>query len=165
MGQSQLKTVVLPDEAGTLQWAADLGAGLAGRLPDDRAFVIFLSGPLGAGKSTLARGILRACGVTGPIRSPTYTLLEIYETAPAIFVHVDLYRLGNAVEAQSIGLREYDQAGHVWLVEWPERLAGLVSEADIEIRLQHLADGRGLSAAAATAAGRDVLARLGLKQT
>ncbi|MBP9697352.1 MAG: tRNA (adenosine(37)-N6)-threonylcarbamoyltransferase complex ATPase subunit type 1 TsaE, partial [Thermomonas sp.] len=97
-----------------------LGARLAACLPE-RA-VVHLHGDLGAGKSTLARALLRALGVTGTIRSPTYTLVEHYPLAAGgIALHLDLYRIGDVGELEFLGL---DGDIRLWLVEWPERGQG-----------------------------------------
>jgi tRNA threonylcarbamoyladenosine biosynthesis protein TsaE len=112
-----------------------LGAKLAACRPvyRDGFAVVYLTGDLGAGKTTFARGFLHALGVTGPIHSPTYTLLETYETASATVVHLDLYRLRDMAELEPLGLRDLAVPGHVWLIEWPERGAGALPRADIQI--------------------------------
>src|SRR5437016_2622805 len=101
------------------------GGRLATSWPGGSAFgTVHLIGDLGAGKTTLARGFLRACGVSGPVRSPTYTLVELYETATVSIVHLDLYRLLDPSELEALGLREWASPGYVWLIEWPERGQG-----------------------------------------
>jgi len=114
-----------------------LGAQLARSRPPpaDAAAVIFLVGELGAGKTTLARGFLRACGVTGAIRSPTYTLVEIYEQGGQSILHIDLYRLAAAGDLESLGLREWLQPEAIWLVEWPARAASGLPAADLTVTL------------------------------
>ena len=110
----------LPDPAAT----DALGAQLAQTLPE-RA-VIHLQGDLGAGKSSLARALLRSLGVTGTIRSPTYTLVEQYPLAQGgLAVHLDLYRIGNPGELEFLGLDGGE--ARLWLVEWPERGRARVS--------------------------------------
>jgi tRNA threonylcarbamoyladenosine biosynthesis protein TsaE len=116
-------------------------AALAGRVftlapPDPAApLVVELSGELGTGKSTFARGALRALGVTGPIRSPSYTLLETYELPSAgtslAAIHLDLYRLEDPQELEQLGLADYHRPGYLWFVEWPERGAGHLPRADL----------------------------------
>lgn len=88
---------------------------------DETFAVVHLSGDLGAGKTTLARGFLRALGVETAVRSPTYTLVEVYETPQLTVVHLDLYRLTDPAEVDELGLREWGKPRHVWLIEWPER--------------------------------------------
>ena len=134
-----------PADAGAdhLRWFAKsaedteaFGARLATLRPAGNSLAtIHLSGDLGAGKTTLARGFLRACGVTSAVRSPTYTLVEVYE-APAIsVVHLDLYRLVDPNELEPLGLREWARPGHVWLIEWPERGADRLPFPDLSIVL------------------------------
>jgi tRNA threonylcarbamoyladenosine biosynthesis protein TsaE len=113
------------------------GARLASARPqrDDLFGVVYLTGDLGAGKTTLARGFLRALGVAGAVRSPTYTLVEVYETGGLTTVHLDLYRLSDPAELDHLGLREWAQKGHLWLIEWPERGSGRLPGADLAVVL------------------------------
>ena len=83
-----------------------------------------MRGELGTGKSTFARGVLRALGATGPIKSPSYTLLETYELPDVQALHLDLYRLNDPEELEHLGLADYHRPGHLWLIEWPERAQG-----------------------------------------
>lgn len=121
--------------------------------------VVHLQGDLGAGKSTLARALLRALGVEGAIRSPTYTLVERYRLdAGGEAWHMDLYRIGDPGELEFLGL-DADEAV-LWLVEWPERGAGGLPDADLRIELAMEGTGRRARLVAGTATGRDWLARL-----
>jgi len=116
-----------------------LGARLARQLPE-RA-VVHLHGDLGAGKSTLARALLRALGVTGTIRSPTYTLVEQYPLAAGgTALHLDLYRIGDPGELEFLGLDGSDI--RLWLVEWPERGQGALPASDLDIELAVEGTGR-----------------------
>ncbi len=119
-----------------------LGQGLAQAFAAHPGLVIYLHGDLGAGKTTLARGLLRALGVMGTIRSPTYTLLEPYQIDALSLVHIDLYRLDHARELENLGLRDYPHTQTWWLVEWPERGAGHLPPADVQVRLQHAGNSR-----------------------
>lgn len=110
-----------------------LGATLARALPSE-SVVAYLKGDLGAGKSTLARALLRELGVSGAIRSPTYTLVERYALAGGEAAHLDLYRIAAAGELDFLGLDELREA-RLWLVEWPERGVGALPAPDLEIRL------------------------------
>ena len=121
--------------------------------------VVFLEGDLGAGKSTLARAWLRALGVTGAIRSPTYTLVERYPLPDGEAVHLDLYRLAGAAELDFLGLDELAGTARLWLVEWPGRGQGGLPAPDLWIRLAVRGAGRQARLEAASAAGRDWLAR------
>jgi len=116
-----------------------LGAELARHLP--ACAVVHLHGDLGAGKSTLARAMLRALGVTGTIRSPTYTLVEQYPLpAGGMALHLDLYRIGDPGELEFLGLESGE--ARLWLVEWPERGQGGLPPVDLEIQLSVQGDGR-----------------------
>ncbi len=123
----------LPGEAAT----AHLGAIAAQALPPQSLpFVVTLSGDLGAGKTTFARALLQSLGVTGHIRSPSYALLEPYEAGGWLALHLDLYRLGHADELEMLGLRDYHQGRSLWLVEWPERGAGSLPQADASLHFE-----------------------------
>ncbi|QWP74809.1 tRNA (adenosine(37)-N6)-threonylcarbamoyltransferase complex ATPase subunit type 1 TsaE [Lysobacter sp. K5869] len=140
-----------------------LGAALASaraRLPADApALHVHLHGDLGAGKSTLARALLRALGVQGAIRSPTYTLVERYPLSDGGEAwHLDLYRIGDAGELEFLGLDGGEAT--LWLIEWPERGRGWLPPADLRIDLAVDGDGRGVRLAAASVGGRAWLAAL-----
>jgi len=119
-----------------------LGAAIAAALADRAGAVVYLQGRLGAGKTTVARGLLRALGVTGTIRSPTYTLLEPYELAGRALIHLDLYRLDHERDLEPLGLRDYPPERCWWLIEWPERAAARLPAADLAVTLAHDAHGR-----------------------
>ncbi|MEX0430898.1 tRNA (adenosine(37)-N6)-threonylcarbamoyltransferase complex ATPase subunit type 1 TsaE [Spiribacter insolitus] len=125
----------LPDEAAT----ESLGAVLQGRRP--RYGCVHLTGDLGAGKTTLVRGFLRAAGHQGAVRSPTYTLIEPYELADGAVFHLDLYRLSDPEELEFIGLRELLDAG-LLLVEWPERGEGVLPAPGLRVHLALSGSGR-----------------------
>jgi tRNA threonylcarbamoyladenosine biosynthesis protein TsaE len=117
-----------------------LGTRLAPMLADGT--VVFLSGELGAGKTTLVRGILRGLGQAGAVKSPTYTLVEPYRLAGRTIYHFDLYRLNDPEELEFLGLRDYLSGNGICLIEWPERGAGVLAEADLEIAIERSPDGR-----------------------
>lgn len=142
---------LLADDAATEAVGAALAPVLAGR-----AGVVTLRGELGAGKTTLVRGLLRALGHLGAVRSPTYTLVEPYELHGSRVLHIDLYRIGDARELDGLGLRE-ELGGALVLVEWPERATGALPPADLEITLRHDGAQRRLAAAAHSGLGEECL--------
>ena len=146
----------------TAEETEGFGAQVAGTRPagDNILCVVYLTGDLGAGKTTLTRGLLRSLGVTGAVRSPTYTLVEIYEIGALTALHLDLYRLNDAAELDNLGLREWATGGHLWLIEWPERGAGRLPGADLVIKLVAGDGGHDIEAAAASALGVEWLGRL-----
>lgn len=127
-----------------------LGGRLAATMP--MRAVVFLHGDLGAGKSTLARALLRGLGVTGPVKSPTYTLIERYALNDGDAAHLDLYRIAAAGELDFLGLDELASA-RLWLVEWPERGAGSLPAADLEVFLAIEGAGRRVRLLARTTTG------------
>ena len=112
-----------------------LGAAL--RTSGSGALVIGIEGELGAGKTTLVGGILAALGVTGAIRSPTYTLIEPYEAAGLQLYHIDLYRLNSAREVEALGIRDLLDARAVLLIEWPSRGAGALPTEDLSVAIEY----------------------------
>lgn len=143
----------LPDPSAT----EALGRSLATSRPA-RA-VVHLRGDLGSGKSTLARALLRTLGVTGAIRSPTYTLVERYPIGDdEEALHLDLYRIAEAAELEFLGLDAGE--GALWLVEWPERGGAVLPPADLDVQLAVAAEGRSVQLHPRTDTGRDWLARL-----
>jgi len=133
-----------------------LGQVLAATRPAQA--MVHLCGDLGAGKSTLARALLRALGVQGAIRSPTYTLVERYPLADGEAWHLDLYRIGAAGELDFLGLDE--ASVNLWLVEWPERGGDVLPPADLIVALALHEDGRAAQLQAGTAVGAAWLSRV-----
>lgn len=122
---------------------AALGAALARCCPWGEApQLLFLSGELGSGKTTLAAAMLESLGVTEPVRSPSYALIETYPLEAGLAVHIDCYRLNHAVELEQLGLRDYHAPRTLWLVEWPERALAALPAPDLWLRLRVLAKGR-----------------------
>lgn len=122
--------------------------------------IVHLSGDLGAGKTTLARGFLRGLGHPGTVRSPTYTLIEPYEFAERRVYHLDLYRLGDAEELEWLGLRDLLDGDSVALIEWPERGHGVLPPADLDIRIEYLDSGRRVTLVGQSPAGERVAQQL-----
>ena len=140
------------------------GAQLARALlavPANQSLLVTLSGDLGAGKTTLVGGLLAELGHVGPVRSPTYTLIEPYHLQGRDIAHCDLYRLRHPDELDDLGLRDLQGAGSVLLVEWPDKAEGRLGTADVELTLDYVGpDARTLMVEARSPAGRAVLERL-----
>ena len=143
----------LPDEAATLAF----GAALAGVL--ERGLVVHLSGDLGAGKTTLARGVLRGLGHRGKVHSPTFTLVEVYELSRLDLYHFDFYRFSDPAELELAGFREYFNPLSVCLVEWPEKASGLPAP-DLLVALRVTGDGRTIELHPQSEVGKLCLERL-----
>ena len=137
----------LDAEADTLELGRALGRGLVAGL------VVYLRGELGAGKTTLVRGILRGLGYGGNVKSPTYTLVELYEVSRLYLYHFDFYRIKDPREWRDAGLDEHFGGSHVCLVEWPERAGERLPAPDIDILLAHASEGRDIELRATSASG------------
>jgi tRNA threonylcarbamoyladenosine biosynthesis protein TsaE len=142
----------LPDAEATAHAGARLVAGIAAGM------LVTLSGELGAGKTTLVRGMLRALGWTGPVKSPTFTLLEHYIVSSLYFYHFDLYRFNDPEEWDRAGFSEYLRPDTFCVVEWPERACGWLPAGDVRMRFEHTAGGRMLTLDATSVAGSACLA-------
>ncbi len=147
-------TLSLPDEAATLALGARLAPALAPGL------VIYLDGDLGSGKTTLVRGVLRGLGFEGNVKSPTYTLVELYAISRLNLHHFDFYRFSQPEEYLDAGLDEYFQGGAVCLVEWPGKAGEYLAPADLRLELALMDTGRRVDFLSLTEAGRACLNRL-----
>jgi tRNA threonylcarbamoyladenosine biosynthesis protein TsaE len=146
--------IFLADENATLVLAQRLAAHLK------PGMVIYLRGDLGAGKTTLVRGVLNALGYADRVKSPTYTLVEPYHTSGLDLRHFDLYRLHDEEEWEAAGFRDEFDGRNVFFIEWPERAQGLIPQADMEIAFEIPAQGRNATIHANTEIGKQCLRQL-----
>ncbi|HZR02272.1 MAG TPA: tRNA (adenosine(37)-N6)-threonylcarbamoyltransferase complex ATPase subunit type 1 TsaE [Burkholderiales bacterium] len=144
----------LPDEEATLRLGAQLAAGV------EPCLKIYLTGDLGAGKTTLARGLLRALGVSGRIRSPTFALVESYNPSSLYLYHFDFYRFQDPREWQDAGFRDIFAGNAICIVEWPEKAETLLPPPDVRITLEHLGHSRIAYLVGLTERGKRCLATL-----
>ena len=156
----------LAEEAATIALGAALASGfveLRAQVPST-TLCLHLLGELGAGKSTLARALLRGLGVTGKIKSPTYALVEPYDSAHGLLLHMDLYRLTEAAELEYLGVDSLFAQAALMLIEWPEKAGALLPEPDLKISLSHNSDanqtGRTLQISGVSVSGNLLMLKL-----
>jgi tRNA threonylcarbamoyladenosine biosynthesis protein TsaE len=161
----------LPDSAATEVLGAALARGFRGANSDPRAgaragagagAIVHLRGELGSGKTTCARSMLHALGVTAPVRSPTYTLVDTYSAADLTLVHVDLYRVQTNLEVEELGLRDMTGPGYLMLIEWPEKGGAAVPRADLQLQLLYAGEARAARLNAGSEVGAAWLAKLAI---
>lgn len=164
-------SVFLADEADTIKMGALLALATsnvidqeilhesAGKL-QTMGGVIYLRGELGAGKTTITRGIMRGYGYQGAVKSPTYTLVEPYENIAGNIYHFDLYRLADPEEVEYLGVEDYFSSANLCLVEWPDRGAHLIPAADVIVELSHCDAGRNLVITTASDRGENIYCRV-----
>jgi tRNA threonylcarbamoyladenosine biosynthesis protein TsaE len=154
----------LPDAPDTEALGARLAAALLAAVESGTQSVpaghIHLRGPLGAGKTTLVRGLARGLGIEGPIKSPTYTLVEPYSHAATTLYHFDLYRLGDGEELEYLGARDVFAEPAVIVIEWPERAGDWLPDPDLEVRLSIAGHGRDADVSACNTRGAALFAML-----
>lgn len=129
------------------QQTESFGVQLAESLPVRAGLpvIIYLTGDLGAGKTTFAKGFVRGCGIADAVRSPTYALFEPYEGKNITVVHLDLYRLSDPAELEALGLRDWARPQTVWLIEWPAKGGAKLPLPDVEIALRVRAEAHELT--------------------
>ena len=131
-GSSQLKIATAVE-----MQALGVALGAALREHHGRPLLVAITGELGVGKTVLVGGILNAFGTLGPVRSPTYTLIEPYVLLGRPIYHLDLYRLNDAAEIEALGVRDLFDTDALLLVEWPERAAGVLPPADVAVEISY----------------------------
>ena len=158
LNNSEQLRLQLADESATLA----LGAAIADCLRQcSSGALIYLSGELGAGKTTLSRGIARGLGYSGRVKSPTYTLVEVYVISRLNLYHFDFYRFGDPEEWQEAGFRDLFNETNICLVEWPEKAGELLPPPDLRIALKSTAmDTRQASISALSSKGTQMLATM-----
>lgn len=156
-------TLQLDDEAATLACGARLAKIL------QPGFTVYLHGELGAGKTTFTRGVLQGFGHVGKVKSPTYTLVEIYQLQHNIdfnvnssytLYHFDLYRFNDENEWDAAGFRDYFNAQSICIIEWPEKAAHVLPEPDIHVRLSLYDEGRKIQFSAGSVLGSKCLTNM-----
>ena len=147
----------LPDSTATEALGAALAKGFTGA---GSGAIVHLRGELGSGKTTCARSLLHALGVTAMVRSPTYTLVDTYSVASLTCVHVDLYRVQTSTEVEELGLRDMTGPGYLMLIEWPEKGGIAVPRPDLNLQLVYQGDARRAALSARTPLGEAWLAKL-----
>ncbi|MFY8273673.1 tRNA (adenosine(37)-N6)-threonylcarbamoyltransferase complex ATPase subunit type 1 TsaE [Pseudoalteromonas sp. SSDWG2] len=144
----------LADESATVAFGNQLASLVA------QGVVIYLYGDLGAGKTTLTRGIVQGFGHQGKVKSPTYTLVEPYELPEVNIYHFDLYRLADPEELEFMGIRDYFDDSAVCILEWPSKGEGVIPPADLDITLKYIGEAREVTVAARTQRGIDIVLKL-----
>jgi tRNA threonylcarbamoyladenosine biosynthesis protein TsaE len=144
------------NEAQLVSWAGQLGSAL------QPGMVVALQGPLGAGKTTWVRAMLRRLGVSGPVKSPTYALLEPYDLGELYFYHFDFYRINSPLELEDAGFRDCFDGHAICVVEWPEKAAGWLPAVDLVVHIELNEDSRNISLRAESSRGEECLKCMGL---
>ncbi|QOI10776.1 tRNA (adenosine(37)-N6)-threonylcarbamoyltransferase complex ATPase subunit type 1 TsaE [Blochmannia endosymbiont of Colobopsis nipponica] len=125
--------------------------------------LIYLQGEIGTGKTTLCKGFLRSLGYSGSVKSPTYTLVEIYETERCIVYHFDFYRIRDVEELGHIGIMDYFNDGSICVIEWADNGIPILPKSDITINLIYLDDGRQVVLESFSSLGNEILEKLSLQ--
>ncbi|PCH59793.1 MAG: tRNA (adenosine(37)-N6)-threonylcarbamoyltransferase complex ATPase subunit type 1 TsaE [SAR86 cluster bacterium] len=155
----------LADEAATVAFGQHLQEAIlatekSATATRDCAYILYLNGDLGSGKTTLSRGLVRAFGHSGAVKSPTYTLVEPYEFETLNVYHFDLYRLSHADEVDYLGVEDYFDSGSICIIEWPQRGEPRIPKADLLIDILIEDGGRRLQCQAKNRRGEVMLQHL-----
>ena len=127
-----------------------------------KGVTLYLNGPLGAGKTTLSRGIIQGLGHKGKVKSPTYTLVEEYRLQDKNIYHFDLYRLSDPEELEFMGIRDYFTENSICLIEWAEKGLGLLAEPDLLVNIDYTNNARNVQLIAKSKLGNNIIKHLHL---
>lgn len=130
------------------------------RLPSQQNVTLYLNGDLGAGKTTLSRGMIQGLGYSGNVKSPTYTLVEEYAIGEKIIYHFDLYRLADPEELEFMGIRDYFADNTICLIEWAEKGADLLSSPDLLVNIGYAENARNIELVAQSTMGQQIIQQL-----
>lgn len=149
----------LPDETAMIAFGQKLISAIC-RVSTQTGITLYLNGDLGAGKTTLSRGMIQGLGHQGNVKSPTYTLVEEYHLQGKQIYHFDLYRLSDPEELEFMGIRDYFSANSICLVEWAEKGAGLLAEPDLMVNIAYINNGREIVLVPNSTQGEQILNHL-----
>ncbi|MGQ0286074.1 tRNA (adenosine(37)-N6)-threonylcarbamoyltransferase complex ATPase subunit type 1 TsaE [Pasteurellaceae bacterium 22721_9_1] len=152
-------TTYLANEEMTCQFGKTL-AHIIAPLSAQNGFVVYLNGDLGAGKTTLSRGMIQGLGHKGNVKSPTYTLVEEYQLQQLRIYHFDLYRLNDPEELEFMGIRDYFSANSICLIEWAEKGANLLTSADLIVNISYANEARHIELVANSSLGQQVIQQI-----
>lgn len=152
-------TQYIPDESTMLRFGKKLAEAIV-RCHAERAVILYFNGDLGAGKTTLTRGMVQGLGYKGNVKSPTYTLVEEYNIAGKMIYHFDLYRLADPEELEFMGIRDYFAKDCICLIEWAEKGEGILPPADLFVNIDYYDDARNITLIAKDALGEQIIQQL-----
>ncbi|OOF53825.1 tRNA (adenosine(37)-N6)-threonylcarbamoyltransferase complex ATPase subunit type 1 TsaE [Rodentibacter genomosp. 2] len=152
-------TQYIPDESTMLRFGKKLAETIL-KCHTERAVILYFNGDLGAGKTTLTRGIVQGLGFQGNVKSPTYTLVEEYNIAGKMIYHFDLYRLADPEELEFMGIRDYFAKDSICLIEWAEKGDGILPPADLLVNIDYYDDARNITLIAQNALGGQIIQQL-----
>lgn len=152
-------TQYIPDEATMLRFGKKLAEAIL-QCQAQRAVILYFNGDLGAGKTTLTRGMVQGLGHKGNVKSPTYTLVEEYNIAGKMIYHFDLYRLAAPEELEFMGIRDYFATDSICLIEWAEKGEGILPPADLLVNIDYYDDARNITLVAQNALGEQIIQQL-----